>query len=76
MIEDGLVDLYLRPPLEEFKVLDFSVCDQMREIGYAYGVTEIRAWRSTRDRGSILNAITDRGTIALSLSNENGHRLS
>ena len=44
MIADGLVDLHLRPPLEQFRTLDFSVGDQALEIGYAYGVNEIGAW--------------------------------
>ena len=44
MIESDLVDLYLRPPLDDFKILDFSVADKAFEIGYAYGVTEIGAW--------------------------------
>lgn len=52
MIEDGLADLYLRPPLGEFKILDFSVADQALEIGYAYGVREIGAWAKHQRRGS------------------------
>ena len=31
MIADGLVDLHLRPPLEQFRTLDFSVGDQALE---------------------------------------------
>ena len=52
MIEDGLADLYLRPPLGEFRILDFSVADKAFEIGYAYGVREIGAWAKHRRRGS------------------------
>ena len=37
--------LYLRPPVEQFEYLDFSVADKAVEIGYRYGVTEIGAWR-------------------------------
>ena len=52
MIEDCLADLYLRPPLGEFKILGFSIADKAREIGYAYGVREIGAWAKHRRRGS------------------------
>ena len=49
LIDGDLVDLYLRPPLGEFKILDFSVADKAFDIGYTYGVTEISAW-TKRDR--------------------------
>ena len=49
LIDGELVDLYLRPPLGDFKILDFSVADEAFEIGYNYGVTEIAAW-TKRDR--------------------------
>ena len=45
LIEDGIADLYLRPPVEQFQILDFSVADQAVEIGYAYGLAEIASWR-------------------------------
>ena len=44
LIEDGAADLYLRPPVEQFNILDFSVADEAVEIGYAYGVAEIASW--------------------------------
>ena len=44
MINQKIADLYIRPPVERFKILDFSVADQAVEIGYAHGVKEIAAW--------------------------------
>ena len=45
LLENNLADLYLRPPVEEFEILDFSVADKAVEIGYRYGVTEIGGWK-------------------------------
>ena len=50
LIEGDLVDLYLRPPLGEFKILDFSVADRALEIGYTYGISEIDKWEKRRRR--------------------------
>ena len=44
MINEKIADLYIRPPVEQFKILDFSVADRAVEIGYAHGVKEIAAW--------------------------------
>ena len=44
-IDEDIADLYLRPPLEQFKILDFSAVDETVNIGYSYGVTEIDAWK-------------------------------
>lgn len=44
-IDEDIADLYLRPPLEQFKILDFSAMDETVNIGYSYGVTEIDAWK-------------------------------
>ena len=45
MINQKIADLYIRPPVEQFKILDFGVADQAVEIGYAHGVKEIAAWK-------------------------------
>ena len=44
-IDEDIADLYLRPPVEQFKILDFSAVDETVKIGYSYGVTEIDAWK-------------------------------
>ena len=45
LIENDFADLYLRPPVEQFEYLDFSIADKAVEIGYRYGVAAIGAWR-------------------------------
>ena len=35
-------DLYLQPPVENFKVLDFKAFDRIVEVGYAYTATRLR----------------------------------
>lgn len=46
MIREQIADLYIRPPVEQFKILDFSVADEAIEIGYACAAAEIAAWRN------------------------------
>ncbi len=49
LLEGNIADLYLRPPVEEFRILDFSVADQAAEIGYAYGKAAIASWKTRPD---------------------------
>ena len=51
LVANNLPDLYLRPPVEEFEILDFSGADKAVEIGYRYGVTEIGAWKGQTPPG-------------------------
>ena len=44
LINKEIADLYLRPPVEQIKVLDFAVADEATRIGYAHGVTELASW--------------------------------
>lgn len=37
-------DLYLRPPVDNFKLLDFKSFDKLVDIGYAYAKEEIKKW--------------------------------
>ncbi|MCY4400909.1 MAG: cyclic nucleotide-binding and patatin-like phospholipase domain-containing protein [Gemmatimonadetes bacterium] len=39
-----LADLYVRPPVEQFKILDFSTAEAAVEIGYNHGATAIGEW--------------------------------
>ena len=50
LIEDDTADLHLRPPVEQFKILDFSVADKAVEIGYTYGIAEIKSLRKKNDK--------------------------
>lgn len=49
LLEDNVADLYLRPPVEGFRVLDFRMADQAAEIGYAYGKAAIASWKASPD---------------------------
>ena len=58
LIDGELVDLYLRPPLGDFRILDFSVADEAFEIGYTYAVTEIAAWTNRGRRPGSLEPVS------------------
>ena len=62
LIDGEHVDLYLRPPLGDFKILDFSVADEAFEIGYTYAVTEIAAWTKRGRRAGLLEPVSRTGT--------------
>ena len=42
-----LADLYVRPPVEQFKILDFRA-ETAVDIGYEHGATAIGEWVSAR----------------------------
>ena len=49
-----VADLYLRPPVEQFRILDFSVAETAVEIGYDYGAGVIGDWvRQRREGGPV-----------------------
>ena len=41
------VDLYLRPPVHAYKLLDFSAMDDLIEIGYRHTKEKLKDWRSS-----------------------------
>ena len=43
-----LADLYVRPPVEQFKILDFSIAETVVDIGYEHGATMIGEWVAAR----------------------------
>ncbi len=43
-----LADLYVRPPVEQFKILDFSIAETAVDIGYEHGATMIGEWVAAR----------------------------
>lgn len=49
LIDEDIADLYLRPPVGQFDILDFTIADEAIEIGYDYGLTAIRSW-ATQDQ--------------------------
>ncbi len=38
-------DLYIRPPVEAFQLLDFTACHTIAELGYDFAQQEIAAWK-------------------------------
>ena len=39
------VDLYLKPPIDKFSMLEFSALSELADIGYNYAIEEIRNWK-------------------------------
>lgn len=44
LIDEDIADLYLRPPVGQFDILDVTVADEAMEIGYTYSLPRIRSW--------------------------------
>lgn len=40
----GTADFTLRPPVDDFRLMDFSVLDRLVEVGYAYAREEVAKW--------------------------------
>jgi predicted acylesterase/phospholipase RssA len=43
-----LADIYIRPPVERYHILDFRAYDAIIELGYQAACAEIAAWRQSR----------------------------
>jgi len=41
-------DLYLRPPVEKYKLLEFNILDEAVEAGYRYALERLREWKGNR----------------------------
>ncbi len=50
VIEESHVDLYLRPPVEDFRILDFGVVDKVFEAGEVYTEFMLGAWMESSRR--------------------------
>ena len=44
LIDEDIADLYLRPPVGQFDILDVTVADEAMEIGYTYSLPRLRSW--------------------------------
>jgi lysophospholipid hydrolase len=44
-LQQGLADLYLRPPVEQFAMMDHQAIDDIAEVGYHYACAEIARWQ-------------------------------
>jgi len=47
MLDQNLADLYLRPPVEQFEIMDFDAVDQTARIGYEFAHPQLSPWWST-----------------------------
>lgn len=47
-IKQGLADLYLRPPVEQFAMMDHQAIDAIAEVGYRYAREVIAQWQGNR----------------------------
>ena len=50
MIDESHMNLYLRPPVEDFNILDFDVVDEVMEVGNIYGEMMLKAWTESSRR--------------------------
>ena len=41
----GSADLYLQPPLNQFKLLDFKALEAIADVGYTYTTEQLTEWR-------------------------------
>jgi len=47
-IERGYADLYIRPPVEQYDMLEFAAYEEMIEIGYRSALPQLKAWMAER----------------------------
>jgi hypothetical protein len=46
----GFADVYIRPPVEQFNILDFGAYQQIADIGYRSAMEALGAWEDLRGR--------------------------
>jgi NTE family protein/lysophospholipid hydrolase len=49
LIHRGLVDLYLRPPVEEFGMVEHHAIDKIANVGYRFAKTKLAGWRASEE---------------------------
>ena len=63
--ERGDIELYLRPPVQQFGLLEFGSLAEIQQAGYTYAKAEIQQWKAAlRERGDPRCAILDLATEA------------
>lgn len=50
-LKQGLADLYLRPPVEQFAMMDHHAIDAIAEVGYRYAREAIAQWQGDGSTG-------------------------
>jgi predicted acylesterase/phospholipase RssA len=48
-VKDELIDLYIRPPVERFQLMDYLKMDEIIEVGYQHAKRTIETWRRQRE---------------------------
>jgi predicted acylesterase/phospholipase RssA len=48
-MERRYADIYIRPPLEQFDMLEFAAYEEMIEIGYRSALPQLKAWMTERE---------------------------
>lgn len=55
LIMTGKADLYLRPPVDQFGILEFKSAEKIVEIGYQFAKEKIKAWKDRNAKTSVKN---------------------
>ena len=53
LIDEQIADLYLRPPVEQFEILDFSTVNETAKRGYEFGKERLSQWWDTIQRSAV-----------------------
>ena len=61
----GFADVYIRPPVEQFNILDFGAYQQIADIGYRSAMEALGEWEDLRGReGAPVETVPGRATMA------------
>ena len=59
----GFADVYIRPPVEQYNILDFGAYQKIADIGYRSAMEALREWEDLqREEGAPAVAVTGRPT--------------
>jgi hypothetical protein len=57
----GFADVYIRPPVEQYNILDFGAYQQIADIGYRSAMEALGAWEGLqRKEGAPVEAVAGR----------------
>ena len=61
----GFADVYIRPPVDHFNILDFGAYQQIADIGYRSAMEALAEWEDLRGReGAPVETVPGRATMA------------
>ena len=59
----GFADVYIRPPVEQYNILDFGAYQQIADIGYRSAMEALGDWEDLQGReGAPVEAVAGRAT--------------